>query len=79
MLALKRVGWPLGERGGGGGGGGGNKPTTRSMIKLSPKTVERRVDVLVVSDAYVGMDWRIEGVEIPAVPVVEEGVGKKEV
>ena len=75
VLALKRVNWPPGER----GGGGGCKPTARSMIKLSPETVERKVDVLVVSDAYVGMDWRIEGVEVPRVPVVEEGVGKKEV
>ena len=48
------------------------------MIKLSPETVERKVDVLIVSDAYVGMDWRIEGIEVPAVPVVEEAVGKKE-
>ena len=74
VLALKRINWPPMEK----GGGGGNKPTTRSMIKLSPETVERKVDVLVVSDAYVGMDWRIEGVEVPAVPVVEEAVGKKE-
>ena len=74
VLALKRVNWPPVEK----GGGGGNKPTKRSMIKLSPETVERKVDVLIVSDAYVGMDWRIEGIEVPAVPVVEEAVGKKE-
>ena len=74
VLALKRVNWPPAMEKGGGGG----KPTTRSMIKLRPETVERRVDVLVISDAYVGMDWRIEGVEVPGVPVVEEGVGKKE-
>ena len=74
VLALKRVNWPPPmERGSGGG-----KPTTRSMIKLSPERVERKVDVLVISDAYVGMEWRIEGVEVPSVPVVEEGVGKKE-
>ena len=75
VLALKRVNWPPMEKG---GGGGVNKPTTRSMIKLSPETVERKVDVLVISDAYVGMDWRMEGVEVPSVPVVEEAVGKKE-
>ena len=74
VLALKRVNWPsMGEK-----GGGGNKPTARSLIKLSPETVERKVDVLVVSDAYVGMEWRIEGVEVPGVPVVEEAGGKKE-
>ena len=81
VLALKRVNWPPSlEKGGvgGSGGGGGNKPTARSMIKLSPETVERKVDVLVISDAYVGMEWRIEGVEVPGVPVVEEAVGKKE-
>ena len=75
VLALKRVNWPPMEKG---GGAGVNKPTTRSMIRLSPETVERKVDVLVISDAYVGMDWRIEGVEVPSVPVVEEAVGKKE-
>ena len=74
VLALKRVNWPsMGEK-----GGGGNKPTARSLIKLSPETVERKVDMLVVSDAYVGMEWRIEGVEVPGVPVVEEAGGKKE-
>ena len=77
VLALKRVNWPPMERGGG-GGGGVNKPTTRSMIKLSPETVERKVDVLVISDAYVGMEWRMEGIEVPGVPVVEEAGGKKE-
>ena len=75
VLALKRVNWPsMGEK----GSGGGIKPAMRSIIKLSPETVERKVDVLVVSDAYVGMEWRIEGVEVPGVPVVEEGGGKKE-
>lgn len=71
VLALKRVNWPPGS-------GGGNRPTTRSMIKLSAETVERKVDVLVVSDAYVGMEWRIEGVEVPGVPILEEAGGKKE-
>ena len=75
VLALKRVNWPsMGEK----GSGGGIKPAMRSIIKLSPETVERKVDVLVVSDAYVGMEWRIEGVEVPGVPVVEEAGGKKE-
>ena len=75
VLALKRVNWPsMGEK----GSGGGIKPATRSIIKLSPETVERKVNVLVVSDAYVGMEWRIEGVEVPGVPVVEEAGGKKE-
>ena len=73
VLALKRVNWPPTMEKGGVG-----KPTARSMIKLSPERVERKVDVFVISDAYVGMEWRIEGVEVPSVPVVEEGVGKKE-
>ncbi len=74
VLALKRVNWPPAGK----ASGAVNKPTTRSMIKLSPETVERKVNVLVISDAYVGMDWRMEGVEVPSVPVVEEAVGKKE-
>ena len=74
VLALKRVNWPPAEK----RSGQVNKPTTRSIVKLSPETVERKVNVLVISDAYVGMDWRMEGIEVPSVPVVEEAVGKKE-
>jgi len=61
VLALKRINWPPVEK----IRGSGNKPTCRSAVMLSPESVARRVDVLVVSDSYVGMVWSVKGVELP--------------
>ena len=77
ILALKRVNWPPMEK------NGGNhrvdaKPSSRTVVKLSPGRAERKVDVLLLSDAYIGMGWKVEGVEVPAVPAVE-GEEKKKV
>ena len=73
VLALKRINWlPTGK-----GHGGGNKPTSRSILKLKPERIERKIDVFVVSDAYVKMMWKIEGIEMPAAPIVEDYNGKK--
>ena len=72
VLGLKRVNWP--QQGHWPKGG---KPTSRTVIKLLPEGRERRVDVLVISDAYLGMMWNVDGVEVPAVPVVEDDGGKK--
>ena len=74
VLALKRTNWPPAEKL---KGGNNSKPTSRSVIKMAPETVERRVDVWVISDAYVGMEWRTEGVMVPGVPVLEDDGGKK--
>lgn len=73
VLALKRINWPSVQK----VRGGGNKPTSRSILKLKPESVERKVDVLVASDAYVNMMWKIKGIEMPAAPVVEDVNGKK--
>lgn len=73
VLALKRINWPPPGK----VSSGRNKPTSRSIVKLKPESVERKVDVLVVSDAYVEMMWKIEGIEMPAAPVVEDDNGKK--
>ena len=73
VLALKRVNWPPAEKFRGSGG----KHTSRSIVKLAPETVERKVYVWVISDSYVGMEWRIEGVGVPGVPVLEDDGGKK--
>jgi antiviral helicase SLH1 len=77
-------------RGGGGGGGGdnggrravvevGERPVARAVIKVPPVVSEegRKVDVLVLSDGYVGMEWRVQGVVLPAAPRVEAGVVEK--
>ncbi|KAI9820347.1 MAG: hypothetical protein M1827_005969 [Pycnora praestabilis] len=88
IVALKRVGWPSSSsptmnkdkaKGRRGGGGDGSRPTARSTIKLSQSDggTERKVDVLLVSDAYIGMVWKVEGVKIPAAPVITDA-GEKE-
>ena len=73
VLALKRVNWPPVDK----VRGKGYEPTSRSVIKLSPEVVERKTRLLVISDAYVGMEWRVEGIEVPGVPVIEQGGAKE--
>jgi len=74
VLALKRINWPpTGKR----GGRSAEKPTSRSTIKLTPENAERKIDVLLLSDAYVGMVWSVKGVELPAAPSVEDNGMKK--
>ena len=73
ILVLKRINWPPVEK----VSGCGDKPTSRSILKLKPENVERKVDVLVASDAYVKMLWKIEGIEIPAAPIVQHYNGKE--
>lgn len=93
ILALKRVGWSSLNsqrsrgRGGGGGassaGGGigrhqGNKANARCILKIPQSTAPRKVDILVLSDAYIKMMWKVDGVEVPAAPEVGDDGGKKE-
>lgn len=73
VLALKRINWPPVEK----LRGSGNKPTSRVILKLEPSSVERKVDILVASDAYVKMVWKIRDIEIPAAPTVEDYNRKK--
>ncbi|ERS97905.1 hypothetical protein HMPREF1624_06076 [Sporothrix schenckii ATCC 58251] len=66
-----------GGRGGGqssgGGAPGGSQPTARAVVQL-PETVAQtgKVDVLIVSDGYVGLEYRVLGVEVPKAPVVDD-------
>ncbi|KAI1210026.1 Sec63-domain-containing protein [Annulohypoxylon truncatum] len=57
----------------------GSRPTAKTVLKL-PKPDRgggaRKVDVLVLSDAYIGMEYRVMGVEIPALPTVDDDVDK---
>ncbi|KAM7190587.1 putative helicase [Rhypophila sp. PSN 637] len=80
VLAIKRVGWSS-------PGGGSNavsigmKPTARAVVKIPPPplplgtvaTTTRKVDVVVLSDGYVGMEYRITGVEVPIPPPPSDG------
>ena len=72
ILALKRINWPLAEN----KRGRKDKPTSRVLLKLRPESAERQVDVLVASDAYVTMMWKVEGIEVPAAPTVEDSAKK---
>lgn len=73
VLALKRINWPPAEK----IRGGGKKPTSRSILKLKPESALRKIDVVVVSDAYVKMIWSIDNIEMPAAPIVDDYSRKK--
>jgi antiviral helicase SLH1 len=75
VIAVKRVGWSVA---GGKKVTQGSKPTARATIKLpEPEGNQpRRLDVLVVSDAYIGLEHSVAGVEIPALPVVDDDIAK---
>ena len=53
------------------------KLTSRSFVKLRPEKLERRVNVMVFSDSYPGMVWRVEDVEIPPAPSTDADNLKK--
>jgi antiviral helicase SLH1 len=76
VIAVKRATWAspgvktLGQ---------GSKPSARTVIKL-PEPVggqARKVDVLVMSDGYIGLEHKLEGVDIPGVPTVDDAVLSK--
>ena len=71
VLAVKRVGWQTR----GGSLGRGSKPSARTTLKVPSG---RTVDVIVVSDGYIGLEYRVEGVEIPSPPIVD-GVDKEKI
>ncbi|KAL8996616.1 MAG: hypothetical protein Q9169_003898 [Polycauliona sp. 2 TL-2023] len=78
ILTLKRVNWPNGEQQDRRNRvKAPSRPTAKAVFKLKPEARERRVEVLVVSDAYVGMVWRIGGVEVPGAPMGDGDEGKK--
>ncbi len=70
VFAVKRVGW---SSGGGRSAGVGSRPSARAAIKLpEPQgAAARKMDVLVVSDGYIGLEYKVYGVEIPAPPAVD--------
>lgn len=74
VVAVKRVGWSATGKNGGPGQGG--CPSARATLKLpdpSPGQT-RRMDVLVVSDAYVGLEYRVLGVDMAAAATVDDDV-----
>ncbi|KAK5660264.1 hypothetical protein OQA88_12804 [Cercophora sp. LCS_1] len=69
LVAIKRVGWK-------GGVGIGAKPSVKVGIKVPGEVRDgSKLDVLVVSDGYMGMEYKVAGVQVPGVSVVD-GVDK---
>ncbi|KAK3115284.1 putative steryl acetyl hydrolase mug81, partial [Teratosphaeriaceae sp. CCFEE 6253] len=74
IVGLKRVSWPSPDKI---RGGNAARPSTRVTVRLPQGSVERKMRVMVVSDSYVGMEWGVEDVEVPAPPmVVDDGLKK---
>ncbi|KAI9836113.1 MAG: hypothetical protein M1819_001729 [Sarea resinae] len=74
IIALKRANWPPEEKM---RNGSSARPTSRSVIKLPESNVERKLDVLVVSDGYLKMVWKVENVDVPSPPTVSDDGDKK--
>ncbi|TQN73136.1 putative helicase mug81, partial [Colletotrichum shisoi] len=72
VIAVKRAGWSQGP---GRSIAVGSKPSTRANIKVPEAAQGRKLEVVVVSDAYIGLEYRV-GVDIPAAPVVDDDVDK---
>ncbi len=83
IVATKRVGWGPGGNGGDSANFLNGRQTARSMIKLPDgegmvgEEMGRKLDVWVVSDGYLGMVYKVKGVEIPDPPRPVDD-GKKE-
>ena len=65
IVALKRASWHLPEH------GGKSKTESTARIKLEAAKVERTVSVLVMSDAYPGMQWTVDEVVVPPAKRIE--------
>ena len=70
---MKRINWPQPGK----NNHHMNKLASDTSIKLDPASQERTLEVRIISDAYIGMEWILEGVEVPAVPLVEGDDKKK--
>lgn len=75
VVAVKRVGWQAG------GAGAkrlnpGSVPSARSVIKLPEAVQGRKLDILVVSDGYIGLEQKVSGVAIPSPPTVDNDLDK---
>jgi antiviral helicase SLH1 len=74
VIAVKRVGWPSANT------SRGATPSARAVIKLpeveGQPAQARKLDVIVVSDGYIGLEHRVLGVDIPAAPTVDDDLDK---
>lgn len=83
IIAIKRANWPMEKSPSQGNKAGANNKvaTTVSISLPEAEGVDigktRKMDVWVVSDAYLGMEYKIGGVEIPDIPRVDDDGKKK--
>ena len=77
VLALKRVNWPDNQTKWN-AKARDRRPRTKAILRVEPATGEREVNVFVISDAYIGMEWSTK-VVIPAVPTVGDEGKEKDV
>ncbi|GAB7322701.1 hypothetical protein MBLNU13_g03597t2 [Cladosporium sp. NU13] len=73
VLGLKRVSWPAPDKVRN-PKANPNKPSTKATIRLPPSHSERKVNVQIVSDSYIDMQWTLDGVDIPAEEVAPESI-----
>ena len=74
IVALKRVSWTNTNRSQ--NQKGGHQASAKSVIKLPQSHAARKMDILVLSDGYIGMEWNLKGVEIPKAPEVVQDATK---
>lgn len=79
VIAVKRVGWSA--MGANKGLRVGTAPSAKTVIKLPEGAAQvagqgRKVDVIVASDGYVGLEHRVLGIDIPAPPTVDNDLDK---
>lgn len=79
VYAIKRLGWVQGP---GKVASIGSKPSSKATMKV-PDIIHdakpgnaSKLDVLILSDGYVGMQYQVLGVEIPAKPVANDDVSR---
>jgi antiviral helicase SLH1 len=73
VLGLKRVSWPAPDKVRN-PKANPNKPATKATIRLPPSHSERKVNIQIVSDSYIDMQWTLDGVDIPAEEVAPESI-----
>ena len=74
IMAMKRVNWPSADKS---RGPQSSKPNTRSLIKLPQSDGRRNIQVTVISDSYIGMEWNLDTIEVPSAPKVVDDASKK--
>ncbi|QKX60229.1 uncharacterized protein TRUGW13939_07372 [Talaromyces rugulosus] len=91
LIALKRVSWSSKNNGGNNNRNRNVSKKSHGPVVMARATVKfqddpayasgsvRKVNVRVISDAYVGMEWTLNGIEVPIVDVAGPSSGAKTV